>query len=349
MSFVANPFLANPAATIRRVEENIRYLLISAWARRQAAGLWWRRVVGTKTATNKRELMQWMLETARIHPLGNGGRMGFDDVAEWNHFIENEAFGDGFRLTEEMLLDASGKAIDRAGQWARQIGDAGAYWPQEQAAYLLRRGKVLTCYDKKPFFAEDHPVNPYENDVIFTNLIKGFPFTPENLSEIYAYVERIPAPDGKPRKLKPRIVAGGSDLRLPVVTALGAETISDPLDPGTGSSVTNMIKTSYGFVEPILDADFSEPGVWYLFCELLAEDAELAPLIYQEWAPYVLNSYASTSDAQLSTMDEWQWHFKGRNGIGYGHPFLAFRIESTGTETDLDAILAQFPVHDPTA
>jgi phage major head subunit gpT-like protein len=312
---------------VRRIEDNLRYLLVSSWARREK-NLWWRRVMKTRSSSTKKELLQWMLETAQIRPMGNGGRYTYDDLVEVFWEIINEDFGAALNLTSDEISD--GEGLDRSGKWGKHIGNSGAYWPQGQATYLLKNGKKLLCYDGQPFFSKTHPVNPYIGAAsgVYPNLFTGIPFSPEGLAQVYAQIEAIVAPDGIPRHLQPKIVAAGPDLRYPVTQALGAGSFTDPLNAVQGAAATNIIKTSYGFEPPIIAPEFDELGVWYLFCELI-EDDELAGLIYQERAPYALNIYAPMTDPELGRLDAFEWQLKGRNAASYGHPFLTFRIEPT--------------------
>jgi hypothetical protein len=69
-----------------------------------------------------------------------------------------------------------------------------------------------------------------------------------------------------------------------------------------------------------------EEGVWYVGCELV-EDDELSGLIFQERKAFSMNAYSPLSDVHLGTLDEFEWQFKGRNAVAYGHPFLLHRIE----------------------
>jgi phage major head subunit gpT-like protein len=318
---------------VRRIEDNLQYITVSAWKRRER-NLWWRRVMKTRTSATKKELLQWMLETAQIQPMGNGGNLTTEDLVEIYWEIENEKYGAGLTLSADDISDGAG--LDRAGQWARHIGNAGAYWPQKEATRLLKNGKTLLCYDGQPFFDEEHPVNPYigEASGVYPNLFTGMPFSAENLAEIYAQIEGIEAPDGSPRHLRPTMVLAGPVERLAVTQALGAEIMADPVSSGTTAPATNMIKTSYGFVEPIIAPELNEVatvggrsrGVWFLGCELI-EDDELGGLIYQERQAYTMNSYSPMTDAELGRLDAFEWQLKGRNAASYGHPFLLFRVE----------------------
>lgn len=321
---------------LRRIEDNLRYIYVTTWGRREK-GLFWKRIAKARSSGTKKELLQWMLETAQIMPAGNGGKSTFDDLVEVHWEVENEDFDTSLELSVDEIEDSEG--IDRAGSWAKHVGNQGAYWPQKTVAQLLRDGKTKKCYDGKPFFASDHPVNPYnETGPTFSNLLTGLPFSAENLAKVYAYIEQIAAPDGDPRHLKPTIVAAGPVERMAVTQALTADIYADPVDSGTTAPASNIIKTAYGFTEPLIAPELNETasaggktrGVWYLFCELL-EDDELGALIYQERKAFGINSYSAMTDAQLAALDAFLYKCKGRNVGTYGHPFLGFRIEPDGS------------------
>lgn len=337
-------------SVVRRIEDNLKYIIVSTWARRER-DQWWRRVVKSRSSSTKRELLQWMLETAGIKPMGDGGNFVYEDIEEITHEIIAEKFGAALRLSDDEIED--GSAFDRAGKWATQIASSGAMWPQEQAAQLLRDGKTKTGYDGVSFFNTAHPVSGINGDTgpSFSNLHYDMPFTPQNVAEGFRRIATIKAPDSKYRKLKPRVIGAGELERLAVTQALSAESFADPVRSGTTAPATNVIKTSYGFDEPIITADFDDTGsayynnttgayqgatatsatlatrgVWFMFCELL-EDDELGGLIYSERKGFNLNSYSPISDVVLGQMDAWEWQFKGRNANTFGHSFLLHRFE----------------------
>lgn len=343
-------FVFEPAV-VRRIEDNIEYFITDSWARRRAAQ-WWPRLMMTRQAQTKHELVQWMLDTARIRPIGNGGKQAYDDLVEiqWEFFIER--FGSALRLSVDEIED--GKAFDRAGQWARNVGSLAAEWPQMQATKLLKDGKTKLGYDGLSFWHGAHLVNPgIVGGPTYPNIHYEMPFCPANLAEGFKRVAMIKAPDGGYRKLKAKVVAAGEVERLNVVSSLTAEFAADMTRSGTTASATNIIKTSYGFSEPIIDPDFDETsdvyvddatgkfsavqsagsgktlrtcGVWYLACELV-EDDTLGGLVFSEGKAFQLNSYAPMDDVMLAQMDDFEWLFKGRNGATYGHQFLLHRFE----------------------
>ena len=75
---------------------------------------------------------------------------------------------------------------------------------------------------------------------VFPNVFYGVPFNAQNFAALSAYIETIPAPDGKPRKVKPRIVAGGTDNRLAMASVFGAESIQ-VTDPLNANGHTNIL------------------------------------------------------------------------------------------------------------
>lgn len=320
MSFEITP------EVLRRIDDNITYIFSSTWSRREKQ-MHWRRVMKPRQQTTRREYVQWLLETAQIHDRNGGGRYGFDDLVEFATLFEVDEFGEGLVLSRNDIRD--GLAFDRAGKWAKHIASAGVYWPQKMMHAALKAGKTSTmAYDGKTLFATDHPVNPYGSTATYRNLHTGMPFSPTNLAELRAYIRTIKAPDGDPRMLRPTIVMSGADLELTVAHALGAESYTDPTNgdqPG-GTAVTNMIKQTFGMEPPISADEIDEPGVWYLFCELV-EDDELAGLIYSERDPYELTTLTAYDDAELLRAKEFMWDLNGRNRVNTGHPFLVHRCE----------------------
>lgn len=308
---------------LRVLEDEMRYIIVDT-AKRLQADQWWRRVMKTRTSSTKKQLLQWMLNTVRLVDISNGGVSHFQDLVEVHFEITNEKFGVGLKLTSDEIDD--GVAADRAGQWARQVAGQTVIWPQDKAAYLLKNGKSLTCYDDVSFFHTEHPINPYmgADGGVFPNLFWNMPFNTENLTAAVALIKALTAPDGHKRHIKPKRVIAGPDLEYDITQALAAEFYGDP--NASGAPASNIIKTRYGFEDPVIGDELDEAGVWYIGADL-EEDDELAGLIYQERKPFSMNSYSPLNDVVLAQMDEFEWLWKGRNTATYGHPFLLFRFE----------------------
>lgn len=319
---------------IRRLEDNMEYVIVSTWGLRERAS-WWRRVVKTRAQTTKRELVQWLVEQAGIEDIGDGGSLTYDDMVEHMQEIVARKFGKGLRLTDDEIED--GSAFDRGGAWARGIAKNGALHPQRQAAALLRGGKTIKGYDNVSFWNTAHPVRPGGGGGVYPNIHYNMPFSPENVTKAYSIIENIKAPDGEAMGLIPSLIMGGTIERVNITSALEADFFSDRVNTGgQGASATNIIKTKYGFQEPIIHSDFNEVvdvgagvmrGVWYMVCDVEGEDDRFGPIVYSERKAFSLNTYTPVDDVTLGQMDAFEYQFKGRNATTPGHPFAIHRFE----------------------
>ena len=127
-----------------------------------AKNLWWQLIVRSRTTEARRDIVTWLLSTAQIKDEGQGGNIRFDDLVSTYTEIEHGYSGAGLKLTRSELTDLDGGGFDLAAQWSRDIGAYMGYWPQEKATDFLKNAhtSLYTTYDKKPFFATDHPANP---------------------------------------------------------------------------------------------------------------------------------------------------------------------------------------------
>jgi hypothetical protein len=349
-------------ALVRGVDSRLVSIVSSAWVRRQSAGMWWKRVARPRPSETGTEYIQWLLETARIHPMGRGGRNIFSDFAATNMSITNTEFGDDLLLKQIDILNALGgqngaekNALVLSEVWGRQMGGQGAWWPQFQTAGVMVGGATIgvsggaagitsavpaitgTSYDGLSFFNTAHWINPVtkattggpSGNGTFCNLFYGRPLTADNYAKIGAYIESIPAPDGYSRKIKPRVLATGTGDRYNANQILNAQSVfyTDPNNAAGAAAASNITKILYDVEEPVIDADLNiygqQAGTWWIVADLV-EDDELAGVVYQERLPYRLNTYASESDSNLANSEEYRWKFRGWNATSGGHPFLLF-------------------------
>src|SRR4051812_12474576 len=139
--------------------------------------LWWPKLSKVRTSTGRRDVIEWLLSTATIKDQGKGGNIAFDDLVSTYVEIESKFNGNGLRLQRSQFEDTDGGGMDLAAQWSQDTGAQMAYWPQKQATYLLKNGHtaaLATGYDRKAFFALDHPFNPYNVGAgVYANLMTG--------------------------------------------------------------------------------------------------------------------------------------------------------------------------------
>lgn len=342
-------------AWVATFETNLQTLIVDAW-QRMTPHLVWDKFVDVRQSSTLRELYFWLIETAKITDQGQGGNKRFDDIAATFFEIDNRDSGAGLRLTkneiEDNMMAGAGlrgmPALDYAANWAKQMGGAAGYWPQEKMFELIAAGKTSKGYDAKAFFAKDHPINVYSALKTYANLLAGAaastPATDpvdavypgacpidatnapvladavQNFANAIAYVRAVQQPNGKPRNLVVRYALAGVDLQKRL------NEILDTKYYGSGQGAQENVVSRYG-IEPIIASELTESKVYYLACEMLP--GEGGPFIYQNREPYVLTTYQPATQAELQRKKLFEWDFDGRNAEGYGHPYLFYRVEAT--------------------
>lgn len=326
---------------------------------RFAANLWWSRYMRPRPSGSRREIVAWLLSTAKIEDLGKlGGNLPFEDlVAAYTEF-ENRDAGAGLRLKRNQIEDLDGNGLELAGKWSSDIGAYMAYWPQKKLVELIKNGHVAgnNSYDGKTFFAADHPLNPfnvglgtYQN--VFTGAASGaypgaLPIDDSvdldvalvNLSKAIAYIKSIRMPNGEdPRFLRPVGILAPPRMQQRVVQLTNAKFIAQMAGGGTagGSADVEALIASLGFVQPTIAdelAGFESDTTWFLACEEMSSTS-LGGFVYIDREPFAIKYYTGQDggtgvDAILDRARELEWHCHGRNVGGYGHPYSFFKAKA---------------------
>lgn len=321
---------------VHTFETNLQTLIQDAWARRRAK-LVYDLFVDKRSSTAGRELIFWLLETARIHREGKGGNKRYDDIAAQYFEIVNEDSGNGLILTKNEINDnqmagalKGMPTLDYAANWARQMGGAAACWPEDEFFSLIFSGETKLAYDGVPFFSAAHPINPLAGagSPTYPNLLTGATYAIDataaatvdiaaaNFARAVAVIETLTQPNGQPRNLKVRHALFGPNLRKRGTEVLASKYL-------TLNNIDNVV-SQYG-IEPVISAKITSATGYYLACEIIP--GEGGPVIYQEREPYVLSSYLPASTAELQRRKEFEWSFDGRNAIAFGHPYLLFNVK----------------------
>lgn len=325
MSAVTPTFLFDFESRMSVITEN-------EFARMLASeNLWFREITKIRTTGKKREILAWLLSTARIYDAGKtGGDIKFDDMAAT--FQEYDVVNDsaGLRLTKNQLEDNDGNGFDFAAQWSAEMGALMAYRPQEKIANLIINGAKSTslAYDGVQFFADatvnggnGHPVNQFRpasgkffnwmHGSASTGYLGALPIDESvsvdtalaNLQKAIAYVASIKMPNGiTPRFLKPRRLMVSPRLVARAQQLTNAKFIAQPVTGGGGSGDVSMIMSNWGFTQPIEVQEFagvtlgdgaSSDLVWYLACEQITS-TELGALTYIEREPFAITYYTGS-------------------------------------------------------
>ena len=168
-----------------------------------------------------------------------------------------------------------------------------------------------------------------------------------NLAKVIAYVRTIKMPNGEdPRKLKPSLIIAPPRMTARVQQLTNARFVAQAAANGGGSGDVMAMIQNWGLAAPIevdeFSANFSytldlEDGggtvsgddkTWYLGVEQIAS-SQLGALTYVDREPFSVPMFGDMAFPELSRKRALEYHCKGRNVTGYGHPFLLFKIKPT--------------------
>lgn len=170
-----------------------------------------------------------------------------------------------------------------------------------------------------------------------------------NLSKVLAYIASIKLPNGEdPRFLRPMGLIGPPRMSARMQQLTGAKFIAQAATSGGGSGDIEAVIKNWGQSTPIeapeLAANMSyklpdgttvtgSNDTCYLYCEQLSQ-RQLGGLVYVDREPFKITYYTGQGggtgiDAILDRADELEWHSSGRNVMGYGHPFVVFKLKRT--------------------
>lgn len=315
-------------------ETEIQAIQANNW-QRVGAMLTWDKIMKVRPSATKREILVWMLETARIYPEGNGGNTRFDDMVAATFSYENDNAGAGLKLTKNEIEDnqmANGPAgvgvLDYARKWASDISNAAMFYPEQALYNLIANGTTATGYDGVTFFNAAHPTNPNAptGGTTYSNIITGVdirntPGTQDGLvaaqarfATALATVRAARFLNGIPRYLKPTALIVPTALQFAAQQMVGAGVLG----------LTTNILTNQNLeviVNPLLDG---APTTYYLAVDDMMSD-DLGAFIWSEREPFTLRSYSMLDESALNRRDELEWTMKGRNSAQYGHPYLIYQ------------------------
>ncbi len=310
------------------------------------SNLWWPLITKTKTSTSRRELLAWLLSTATIKDQGEGGNIAFDDlVSTFTEYVHKYS-GAGLKLRRAQLEDTDGNGLDLAAQWSSDIGAYMSYWPQKGVTYFLKNAHtaaLFTGYDKKAFFATDHPLNPFNTGAgTYKNLLTGGDALPIddsitvdaaliNLSKLYSYISTIKMPNGEdPRFLRPKALLVSPRLFPRAVQLTGAKFIAQAAGSAAGTGDVEALIKALGFATPVQAdelAGFESDTTYFVACEQIST-SQLGAVVYGQREPFTINYYGTQDQVELSRKQELEWHCIGRNVVAPGHPYLLIKVKA---------------------
>jgi hypothetical protein len=345
------------------LESNMRTITSQEYGR-LTSKLWWQSVAKTMPSMALKERLTWLLDTARIQRTGHGGNIEFEDIVSLTTEVENLNAAAGLTIKKEKFEDVDGNGINYAAQWSRTVGSYASYWPQKCVAQAILANPPT--YDGKPYFAKDHPTNPFRLAAgTYANVFTGAPDAPtrypgalpihddgtddqsaggvsvakaiSHLSKAIAYISgTIKMPNGEdPRFLRvaslfvpPAMVARAQQLTNAKFIAQVAAT------GAAGSGDVEAIIRNFGLGQPIEVPELGGafPGgsdtTWYLGLEDILTN-ELGSFSYINRESFSVLYYGPQTDPSLARIREFQWTTEGRNSVLPGHPYLFHKMMAT--------------------
>lgn len=338
------------------IESNMRVIAANE-TQRLRTNLWWKLLTKVLPSEKKSERLQWLMDTGSIQQTGHlGGYVESPDMVMNTTEFTSVPATKGLELDRVRFEDQEGDGPRVAAEWARITTDQAAYWPQKLVAKALRNGTQATSlgYDSQIFFSSAHPVNPFQTSAgTFQNRLTGaasgvFPgacpidssVTTDvafaNFGKAIAFINGgLVMPNGEdPRMLRARYVLTPTALVPRIQQITGAKFIAQAAATGGGGADVEAIVTAWGLAEPVecpeLGSKFTNGSdtTYYIVAQQVDGD-QLGALTYVEREPFGIIYNDQMTDAQLARANKLQWLTRGRNIVGYGHPYLVFRVEAS--------------------
>jgi len=337
MPAITPSFVMDLESRMRMIQDN-EYLRLSS-------NLWWSRLTRTFTSQSRRDIINWVISSAQIDDMGQGGNIEFDPMYLMeNEYTHGEA-GKGLKLRRKQFEDLDGNGVQLATEWAAQMGAQSAYWPQKRATQLLKDGTTRKGYDGKAFFATDHPVNPKKPSAgVYSNLLNGSGYKIDvsvtadvalaNLAKVFAAITAIKMPNGvDPRFLRPEMILCGPTLFPRAVQITNAKFLAQAAASGGGGADVEALISALGYGMPQMAdelAGYESDTTYFVACKQLTQ-SQIGGLLYIEREGFSTRYYTGRGggtgvDAILDRADELEWHHSGRNGSDYGHPYTIIKV-----------------------
>jgi len=224
----------------------------------------------TRSTKSQREVMAWLLSTARLRHAGQGGSGGFGTLSMAKLSMSVGNFEDGVEFKENQFTDLDGQGVSLATKWNADAAAEAAYYPQRELFALLMYGETGICYDGKAFFAADHPNHPKDSTKgTYANLLLGSAFSGVNLdlrptestaderlsaiTAIKTHIGKIKMPNGTDfRKLKLGAIMHPTSMGASVVQLQQGKLIAQPsVGAGGGSADVEAVIRYQGLGESI--------------------------------------------------------------------------------------------------
>ncbi len=313
----------------------------------------------TRSSGSEREILAWLLSTARLQRNGQGGNIQYDTLAQVKQTYTNGNFAAGTKISKNQMTDLDGHGVDIGAEWSAQIGADIAYFPQREVVTQLLNGETGLCYDGKAFFATDHPVNPaIPGSSTYSNLFTDLPIDTasttvdvalDNLNTALARISAIKMPNGvDPRFLTAKALIGPPALRSRLQQLTKAKFIAQAsFGAGGGTGDVSSVIVDQGFAEPIIMAELAasqsyplgengtgstvsgDDETYYILVQE-SDASELGAMVWINREPVTIQTFTGEGgqNVELARAREIEMLAQGRGVAGFGLPYFLFRCRN---------------------
>ena len=194
----------------------------------------------------------------------------------------------------------------------QMLAESAAQHPDKLVFALLASGFKEKCYDKKPFFAEDHPVG--NNKGTFSNKGKAA-LSLESYIAARAGMMSLTDENGSPLAIVPDLL-----VVPPALEAKAREILVADIVNGTRNTMAN---TAEVLVAPWLAGN---DKAWFL----LDTHRPVKPIIVQKRKAPKFVSKTDEKDDNVFLKDTYLYGVDYRGNVGFGFPQMAYGSEGTG-------------------
>lgn len=277
--------------------------------------IWWMQIANREPSDAPSNIYAFQNALGIMKRRGQGPV--FRDVSAQAFEVFNDDWDDGIKIPKNELSDDRLKIYLRT---VDMLGNRAAKWPDQQIARLIINGTTGLCFDGKPFFATDHPIDP-------TGMVTG---TWGNLSTLggagalsetsysaaRAAMAVFPDQANQPLGVVPTILAVPPALRTTAKKIVNATLV--------GGGNTNVLQNDVEVLEiPELAAGFAggSDTAWYLFAQI----GGVLPFGWQDRESPILIPKTNPTDDNVFFDKELLYLIDARGEFFYALPYLAYK------------------------
>ena len=195
----------------------------------------------------------------------------------------------------------------------QEMGMSARQHPQELVASVLEANP--TCFDGKAFFADDHPVNPYDSTKGTYDNLRSGTLTAANFEAARLVLAGFKDEGGRVLGLR------GTHLVVPPALEITAKRIVGNVFGYDATDKVQVENPYKGLAEVVVLEQLTDANDWYLFdCR-----RPIKPMIFQNRKALNLVARVSTNDDNVFWQKKFVWGADARYNVGVTLPFLGVK------------------------